>query len=94
MSSSQSERSDVMTTTINMRIDSKVKEQATKILDGLGIRTSTAVAMFFRQIVLHRGIPFEIRLPNKTTMQAIEELESGKGVSFDNAEDLLKDLKG
>lgn len=83
-----------MTTTINTRIDSKVKEQATKILDGLGIRTSTAITMFFRQIVLCRGIPFEIRLPNKTTMQAIDELESGKGVSFDNAEDLLKDLKG
>ena len=83
-----------MTTTINTRIDSKVKEQATKILDGLGIRTSTAITMFLKQVVLHNGIPFEIRLPNKTTMQAINELESGKGVSFDNAEDLLKDLKG
>ena len=83
-----------MTTSINMRVDSKVKEQATKILDGLGIRTSTAINMFLKQIVLHRGIPFEIRLPNKITMQAIDEMESGRGVSFNNAEDLLKDLKG
>jgi DNA-damage-inducible protein J len=94
MSSKQSERSKAMTTSINMRVDSKVKEQATKILDGLGIRPSTAITMFLKQIVLHRGIPFEIRLPNKVTMQAIDELESGKGVSFNNAEDLLKDLKG
>ena len=83
-----------MTTTINTRIDSKVKEQATKILDSLGMRPSTAISLFFKQIVLHRGIPFDIRLPNKLTMQAIEELESGKGVRFNSAEELLKDLKG
>jgi DNA-damage-inducible protein J len=83
-----------MTTTINTRIDSGLKEQATKILDSLGMRPSTAISLFFKQIVLHRGIPFDIRLPNKLTMQAMKDAESGNVVRFNSAEDLLKDLKG
>jgi len=83
-----------MNTTLNIRIDSRVKEQATKILNDLGMKASTAISLFFRQIILHGGIPFDIKLLNKATIQAIEELESGKGKSFNNAKDLLRDLKG
>jgi DNA-damage-inducible protein J len=82
-----------MTTTLNTRIDSESKEQAREILHSLGISMSGAVDMFFKQIVLHRGIPFEIRLPNETTMQAMEELESGKGAKFSTVKDLFKDLE-
>jgi DNA-damage-inducible protein J len=83
-----------MPAVINARIDAKAKEQVTKILKELGIDLSAAISMYVRQIIIHRGIPFEMRLPNKVTMQAIEDLESGKGKSFDNVEDMLKDLKG
>ena len=45
------------------RVDSNVKEQAEVILAQLGISMSNAVGMFLRQVVIQRGIPFEIKLP-------------------------------
>ena len=41
----------------------EAKEQAERVLDQLGIPMSNAVGMFLRQIVLQRGIPFEVKLP-------------------------------
>lgn len=43
----------------------KIKEQAEQVLDQLGIPMSDAVSMFLRQVVLQRGIPFEIKLPER-----------------------------
>ncbi len=79
-------------TTIQARVDIKTKQQARGILNGLGISMSEAISMFFKQIVLHRGIPFELKIPNETTLQAIKELESGKGKKFASVDDLFKEL--
>ena len=43
------------------RIDPALKEQAETILSALGIPTSNAIDMFFKQIVLKKGLPFEVR---------------------------------
>lgn len=45
------------------RIDPVLKEQAETILSALGIPTSNAIDMFFKQIVLKKGLPFEVKLP-------------------------------
>lgn len=45
------------------RIDPMLKKQAEDILSALGIPTSNAIDMFFKQIVLKKGLPFEVRLP-------------------------------
>ena len=45
------------------RVEPEVKEQAEQVIDRLGIPMSNAVGMFLRQIVLQRGIPFEMKLP-------------------------------
>lgn len=45
------------------RIDPVLKEQAESILSALGIPTSNAIDMFFKQIVLKKGLPFEVKLP-------------------------------
>ena len=78
------------TTTINARIDEDCKIQAQDVLAKLGLSMSSAIEMFFRQIALHKGIPFEIKLPSEETSQAIDELEKGKGAQFTNVEDLFK----
>ncbi len=46
-----------------IRIDSKLLEEVTPILDGLGLSLSDALNIFLRQVVLHRGIPFMIEFP-------------------------------
>ena len=46
----------------NVAFEPEVKEQEEQVLDQLGIPMSNAVGMFLRQIVLQRGIPFEVKL--------------------------------
>ena len=45
------------------RIEPEVKEQAEAILSALGIPASSAITMFYKQIILQRGLPFEVKLP-------------------------------
>ena len=51
------------TSSVSIRMDTSLKENAEQILGALGISASGAVQMFYRQIVLHRGMPFELTLP-------------------------------
>ena len=67
------------------RIEPDVKEQAERILASLGIPVSNAINMYYKQIILHRGIPFEVKLPDRcqvdmnqlTDAQMDAELEKG-----------------
>lgn len=64
-------------TTINVRVDESVKKQASELFEELGLDMSTALNLFLRQAISYGGIPFEIRKPNKITLDAIEE---GRGL--------------
>lgn len=46
------------------RIEPELKEQAESILSALGIPASNAITMFYRQIILQRGLPFDVKLPS------------------------------
>ena len=66
------------------RIEPDVKEQAENILNALGIPASNAITMFYKQIILQNGLPFEVKLPvhpldisRMTAEQLDEELEKG-----------------
>lgn len=51
------------TANLYARIEPSLKEQAETILAALGIPASNAITMFYKQIILQRGIPFEMKLP-------------------------------
>jgi DNA-damage-inducible protein J len=51
-------------TNVYARIEPDVKEQAEKILSALGIPASNAINMFYKQIILQRGLPFDVKLPS------------------------------
>ena len=67
------------------RIEPDVKERAENILSALGVPASNAINMFYKQIILHRGLPFEVVLPVQKPLdlsemseaQRSEELEKG-----------------
>ena len=73
------------TSNVFARVEPEIKEQAEQVLDRLGIPMSNAVSMFLRQVVLQRGIPFEVKLPQEapliygslTREQFDEELQKG-----------------
>ena len=77
---------------VKARIGPSLKRETEVILDGLGISTTEAIRMFLTQVRLHKGIPFEVRIPNAATKAAINELESGKGKRFSSVEALFDDL--
>ena len=82
------------TSIINARIDSETKEQAKAILEKLGINTSQAIALFFRQIIYTRGIPFELRLPNKTTVETFNKTDAGQELNrVSDIKELARELK-
>lgn len=66
------------------RIEPDIKEQAEMILAALGIPASNAITMFYKQIILQNGLPFEVKLPDHpldirrmTAVQLDAELEKG-----------------
>ena len=58
-------RDDMAAKSANLyaRIEPDVKEQAEGILATLGIPASNAINMFYKQIILNRGLPFEVKIP-------------------------------
>lgn len=67
------------TASINARIEPVVKKKAERIFADLGITASDAIGMFYRQVTFRRGLPFDVCIPNATTIAALEELERGDG---------------
>jgi len=67
---------------INARVDKNLKAKAEKVLSRVGISTTDAVTMLLHQIVLRKGLPFDVRIPNEETIAAIAELDEGAGEIF------------
>ena len=56
-------RAATRTANVFTRVDPDTKEQAEAILNQLGIPMSNAIGMFLKQIVMQRGIPFDMKIP-------------------------------
>ena len=55
---------------VNVRIQENIKQQAEQILETIGISRATAIDMFYRQIILNKGIPFSLTIPKSLPAQA------------------------
>ena len=88
------------TALVQVRIDSDLKEQATKLYEGLGIDLSTAVRMFLKRSVLVNGVPFSMTLPKAEykaeralrAMQEISEAAERNGVADMSLEDINAEI--
>ena len=73
-------------------IDPEIKKEAETILKELGLSVSKSFELYYRQIIAHRGLPFELQVPDENTMKAIKNSRQGKGKTFSSPEDLFEDL--
>lgn len=81
------------TATIAVRIEPEVKREVEKIFNEVGLSTAEAVNVFFRQVKLAKGIPFDVRIPNKETRKAIEDSRKGRNLrKAKNAAEMFKEL--
>jgi DNA-damage-inducible protein J len=72
--------------------DAELKTKVEKILTDMGMTPDEAVSLFYSQILLHNGLPFDVKIPNKNTILAMNDTEQKKGKTFNSVEDLLQDL--
>lgn len=81
------------TAIIQTRVDPAVKYNAQIILKKLNISMSEAISMYLSQITLHKGIPFEIKLPNEITKKTLKDSENGKDLhKVDSVDALFQEL--
>ena len=73
-------------------IDTDTKERAAEALQVMGLSISDAIRLLMLRIADECRLPFEVKVPNATTREAIAELESGKGKQFTSVGDLMADL--
>ncbi len=83
------------TESFHMRMEPALKSDVDGILSSLGLSMAEAVTVFFNQIKLNGGLPFEVKLPkpNETTLRAMYEAENDIGMHhFNDAEGMFKEL--
>lgn len=81
------------TAMINARTEIELKTEVEGILKTLGISTTEAINIFFKQVKMRRGLPFPVEIPNDETLETFSDSEAGKGlVECKNADDMFKRL--
>jgi DNA-damage-inducible protein J len=81
------------TAVISARIDPKLKHSAEKVFNELGLTTTQAITLFYKQVELERGLPFAVRVPNDVTVEALQQARTRQELeSFNTFDDLFKDL--
>ena len=80
------------TTMVHIRVDRKTKERATKTLAAMGMSVSGAVRMLLVQVIAAKALPFDVKVPNATTVKALRAANKGRGKRHKSADALFKDL--
>ena len=72
--------------TVRARIDSNLKKDVEAIFKDIGINTSQAINIFLKKVQRERGIPFSLKIPNETTINAMNEAQNNEAemISLDD----------
>ena len=81
------------TDTLHIRVEPNVKQRAEKTLNDLGLSITEAINVFLNQVILHDGIPFEIKKP-RYNIETMEDTKNGKNLSktFDIVNEMFEEL--
>lgn len=83
----------VKTSTISARIDPDLKKEAERVFRELGLTSSQAITLFYKQVEIQQGIPFVVKIPNDVTMEALEDARARSNLeNFNTVEDLFDEL--
>jgi DNA-damage-inducible protein J len=79
--------------TVRARIQPDLKKRVETMFEKLGLSTTEAITLFYRQVDLRRGLPFDVVIPNKTTRKTLEDTDAGRNLIFcKDADDMFKKL--
>lgn len=81
------------TTTVRARIEPDLKQHAEAVFERLGLNASQAINMFYRQVELRGGLPFDVVIPNRVTRQTFQDTDSDRDLMVcEDADDMFKKL--
>lgn len=79
--------------TIRARIEPELKHNVERLFAQLGLTTTEAITLFYKQVELRQGLPFAVEIPNKVTVQTFRDTDQGKGiVRCEDADDMFRKL--
>ena len=80
---------------VNVKIDADIKELATQLLERMGLDQTTAIDIFFRQIITERRLPFQPvvnpTLEERIAAAALERTPKRVKLEADEAGNVLLD---
>lgn len=77
--------------TIRARIEPDLKDQAEQVFRTLGLTTTQAITLFYKQIELRNGLPFEVAIPTETTRRTFDDTDAGPNlVICEDAADMFE----
>lgn len=76
--------------TTSVKLDKDVKEEAKQIFKKLGITMGDAFNMFLHQVSLHKGMPFELKIPNDKVTKTVQEARKGINVEKFSMDELQR----
>jgi DNA-damage-inducible protein J len=77
---------------VRARIDKHIKEEATVVLEAMGLTVSDAFRIMLTRVAREKALPFEPLVPNAETIEAMKEARRGGLTSFATVEELMSDL--
>ena len=81
------------TATVRARIQPKLKEHAETIFHRLGMNATQAITLFYKQVELRDGLPFEVAIPSAITKRTFDSTDEGRDlVVCEDADDMFKKL--
>lgn len=83
----------MVTEPTNLRLDADTKAKAYEVFEQIGLKPAQAFNLFLRQVALQKGLPFDLKIPNSETIEAMNEGLNGGGKRYANSEELFKNLE-
>ncbi len=81
------------TATVRARIEPGLKQDVESLFHELGLSTTEAINIFYRQVRLRRGLPFPVAIPNSETIHVFEDTDSGKNLNtYDDVGKMFESL--
>jgi DNA-damage-inducible protein J len=77
---------------VRARISADLKQEATEVLDKMGLSVADAIRMMLVRVAAERALPFDVKVPNQTTQAAMDEARARKGKRFERVDDLMAHL--
>ena len=81
------------TAMVHVRVDERIKEEATEALAAMGLSVSDAVRVLLTRVAAEKALPFEVKVPNATTISAMQEARKISKARFKSAGELMRDLE-